>query len=175
MPIDLNEAGEQHDAAAVTADFLDRDVAERWLRTNATTWVPMLFPSGSRDAEGHWRVANISGAAPKKTGSCVIYMSGNRAGDWHDFAPRDARTGGGPFSTIADRLGISGSDLFDEIKRMMGRYPPSSSVEAYSPPADRKQADYSSEIAHILRNARPIAGTLAETYIRARGIAHIPE
>ena len=83
--IDLNVI----DAAPVRYDL---DEIVRRLRATAETWVPGMFPNGRR--QGHqWRLANIQGAPPRNSGSCVIELRGDRAGDWHDF---DGNQGGGP-------------------------------------------------------------------------------
>ena len=48
------------------------------------------------------RLANIRGDKPRKQGSCVIALEGERAGDWIDF---DDNQGGGPLSTLEHATG----------------------------------------------------------------------
>jgi len=92
--IDLN----QIDPAPIRYDL---DEIVRRLRSNAERWVPALFPKGRRQGD-EWRLANIQGAPPRKSGSCVIMLRGDHAGDWHDF---DGGQGGGPLATLAQGTG----------------------------------------------------------------------
>jgi hypothetical protein len=75
--IDLN----QIDPAPIRYDL---DEIVRRLRGSAERWVPALFPKGRRQGD-EWRLANIQGAPPRKSGSCVIMLRGDHAGDWHEF------------------------------------------------------------------------------------------
>ena len=88
--IDLNDATPP--ASSVRYDL---DAIGARLRDSAHAWVPGLFPNGRRQGD-EWRLANIQGAPPRQSGSCVIMLAGEHAGDWHDF---DGSQGGGPFST----------------------------------------------------------------------------
>ena len=67
-----------NDTAALRPDRIDLDAVVARLRDDAGTWVPRLFPSGRRE-EDVWRLANIRGDAPRKQGSCVITLKGERA------------------------------------------------------------------------------------------------
>jgi hypothetical protein len=81
----------------------DIDLIVRRLRDTAESWVPRLFPNGRRVGD-EWRLANIHGDAPRKSGSCVISLKGPHAGDWHEF---DGEHGGGrsaPSSTPLDSM-----------------------------------------------------------------------
>jgi putative DNA primase/helicase len=139
------------------------------LAERAADWVPIVFPNGRRDDEGHWRVADIAGRAPGVRGSCVIFMHGDHAGGWHDFAPYGGVAHGGPLSTIAERLGLSGRELFARAAELVGE-PGNLTRGMPERKTPKPPKDYSTEIAHILRHATPIAGSLAETYLRARAI-----
>jgi putative DNA primase/helicase len=108
--IDFNDAS--HPFTAALRYDLDAIVAR--LRATADSWVPQLFPNGRRVGD-EWRLANISGAAPRKQGSCVIQLKGDRAGDWHDF---DGGDGGGPLSAMEAITGLSGRDLFEHAAGM---------------------------------------------------------
>jgi hypothetical protein len=99
--IDLN------DASAPPPRF-DLDAIAARLRDTAAVWVPQHFPNGRREGD-EWRLANIRGDAPRKNGSCVIALKGERAGDWIDF---DGGSGGGPLSTLAEATGYAGHQLF---------------------------------------------------------------
>ena len=51
----------------------DLDLIVRRLRDTAESWVPRLFPNGRRVGD-EWRLANIHGDAPRKSGSCIISL-----------------------------------------------------------------------------------------------------
>jgi putative DNA primase/helicase len=159
-----NNAPTQRASDETRPDFIDQEAASDALAERAADWVRQLFPNGKLDDEGHLRVANINGDRPKKSGSCIIYMHGDRAGSWHEF---DGGDGGGPLSTIARRLGLGGAELFAKVRELVG-------VFAYRMPEGKTpakpKADHGTEIAHILRQSSPIAGTLAAVYLAARGI-----
>src|SRR5690606_18838475 len=159
--IDLN------DASAPPPRF-DLDGIAARLRDSAAIWVPQHFPNGRREGD-EWRLANIRGDAPRKNGSCVIALKGERAGDWIDF---DGGSGGGPLSTLAEATGYAGHELFAYAAELAG--------EASFAARPRKRAprqssdDVAREIAFILSGARPIAGTHAAAYLAARGLALPP-
>ena len=87
----------------------DLDAVIAGLRATAASWVPQHFPNGRREG-GEWRLADISGRAPRKQGSCVIALEGERAGDWIDF---DDNQGGGPLSTLEHATGLTGRALIE--------------------------------------------------------------
>jgi hypothetical protein len=160
--IDLNDAPAQP-APAVHFD-LDGIVVR--LRDGAERWVPRAFPHGRRDGD-EWRLANITGAAPRKTGSCVIALKGPRAGDWYDH---DGGEGGGPLSALEHATRLSGRELYAHAAEIAG-WTPTSPMRREPPPLPVKEKDSSREIEIILSRLEPIQGSLAETYLRARSLA----
>ena len=135
------------------------------LAASAALWVPQYFAQGRiNDDRTELRLANISGAPPRKQGSCVIGLTGDLAGAWHDF---DGGDGGGPLSTLKHASGKDGRELLDLAAEIAGgglTY--KSTTKAIAKPPK----DPSAEIAHILARAVPIPGTLAETYLKSRGL-----
>ena len=107
--IDLN------DIAAAPVRY-DLDAIVQRLHDTAHAWVPGLFPNGRR-AGNEWRLANIHGDPPRSNGSCVIALTGEHAGDWHDF---DGDQGGGPLSTLGNGTRLSGRDLYAHAAGMVG-------------------------------------------------------
>jgi hypothetical protein len=148
----------------------DLDLIVRRLRDTAENWVPRLFPNGRRVGD-EWRLANIHGDAPRKSGSCVISLKGPHAGDWHEF---DGEQGGGPISAIQHATGLDGAALIVEAAEIAGVAP--GAPERKAPPVVAAAAtaankrDATQEIAHILSGALPIAATAAERYLMARGL-----
>ena len=144
----------------------DVDLIVQRLRETAEHWVPRLFPNGKRVGD-EWRLANISGDAPRNTGSCVITLRGPHAGDWIDF---DGNEGGGPISAIEAATGLEGRALIIEAAEMAGV---SSGAPARQAPVAKPapKRDASRDIAHILSKAVPITGTPAAVYLQARGLA----
>lgn len=164
--LDLNDAR----PLMVAAPRFDMDMIVRRLRDTAESWVPRLFPNGRR-AGDEWRLANIQGDAPRKSGSCVISLKGPHAGDWHEF---DGDQGGGPVNTISQASGLDGAALIMEAAEIAGVAP--GAPERRAPPAAPPVAkrDAAQEIAHIMSGALPIAGTPVERYLAGRGLA-VPE
>ena len=157
--IDLN------DITPLRPGRIDLDAVVARLRDDAGTWVPRLFPSGRRE-EDIWRLANIRGDAPRKQGSCVITLKGERAGEWYDF---DGNQGGGVLSTIENASGLSGRELFEFAADLAGN-PPSVAAPR---PAPAKPRDDAREIEFILSHAVPAQGTLVDAYLAARGLGPV--
>jgi hypothetical protein len=139
-------------------------ITER-LRDTAADWVPRLFSAGKKQAKD-WRIANINGDAPGKSGSCVITLEGQHAGDWYDFD--GTGQGGGPLSTLEKATGLQGRALFAHAAELVGWT--SAAPQKQMPRAAKPDKDPAREIAIILSGTQPITGTLAETYLRARGL-----
>src|SRR5690606_22642721 len=103
---------------------------------------------------------------PRQSGSCVIMLRGEHAGDWHDF---DGGDGGGPLSTLAHGTGLADRALFAHAAGMTGwtgEGPP-----RQEPPLPPKpERDASRDIAFIREHAQPIQGTAAERYLLGRGL-----
>ncbi|WP_428674697.1 hypothetical protein [Reyranella sp.] len=97
----------------------DLDVIVARLRATAETWVPRHFRHGRRVGD-EWRLANIRGDAPRKGGSCVIALKGERAGDWHEF---DGGEGGGPLSALEASEKLTGRELFAYAAELVGWVP----------------------------------------------------
>ncbi len=151
-----------NDTTPLRPDRIDLDAVVARLRDDALAWVPRLFPSGRRE-DDVWRLANIRGDAPRKQGSCVITLKGERAGDWFDF---DGNQGGGVLSTIEHASGLAGRELFEYAADLAGRAP----VKVTPRPAPAKPRDDAREIEFILSRAEPGQGTLVDTYLAARGL-----
>jgi hypothetical protein len=148
----------------------DLDTIAARLRDTAHAWVPGLFPNGRRQGD-EWRLANIQGAPPRQSGSCVIMLAGEHAGDWHDF---DDGAGGGPFSTLEHGTGLSGRMLFAEAAARVG-WTGEAPARQEPPPARRPERDMTHEIGFVREHAVPITGTPAEHYLRGRGLSVPPD
>ncbi len=153
--IDLNDVATstpRHDLAAVR----DR------LAITANDWLPQLFPEAqlARDRRA-LRCADLSGRAPRKDGSCTIHLEGPYAGWGFDYATGERA---GPIDLIAQATGLSDAALFDEAARIAGMDHPAPRS------APRPKPDHSAEIARLVAGAMPLAGTVGEDYLRARGL-----
>ncbi len=160
--IDLNTAT----YASAPRVHYDLDAIVARLRATAEAWVPRHFPNG-RHVGDEWRLANIGGDAPRKNGSCVIALKGERAGDWHDF---DGGQGGGPLSTLEESEKLTGRDLFAYAAELVG-WSPGAPTRREPGVAAKPERDPSREIAFILERAAPLTATPAEAYLRGRGLA----
>jgi hypothetical protein len=161
--IDLN----QTDAAPIRYDL---DEIVRRLRGSAERWVPALFPKGRHQGD-EWRLANIQGAPPRKSGSCVIMLRGDHAGDWHDF---DGGQGGGPLATLAQGTGLADRALFAHAAGITG-WQGEGPKRQEPPAAPKPERDASLDIAFIRDNAAPIQGTVAQRYLEGRGLIIPPD
>lgn len=164
--LDLNAASSQ------SPPLHNMDELSARLAACALSWVPQYFTQGRiSDDRTELRLANISGAPPRKTGSCVIGLSGEMSGAWHDF---DGGEGGGPLSTLKHASGKDGRELLDLAAEITGTNRELTAphrATTVSPKVNLKPPrDPSAEIAHILARSVPIAGTLAEAYLRSRGL-----
>jgi hypothetical protein len=147
----------------------DLDEIVHRLRITAESWVPRHFPNGRRLGD-EWRLANIQGAPPRNTGSCVITLAGEHAGNWHEF---DGGQGGGPLSTLEQALRLDGTALFAEAARLTGWSAAAPAREA--PPASTAaKRDPGQEIAFILTHAMAIPGTVAARYLESRSLVVPP-
>jgi predicted P-loop ATPase len=153
--IDLNEVATpkaRHDLAAMK----DR------LAATAGDWLPGIFPEArlARDRRS-LRCADLSGRPPRKEGSCTIHLDGPYAGWGFDYATGESA---GPIDLIAQATGLSDGALFDEAARIAGMDRPMPRS------APRPKPDHSTEVARLVDGAQPLAGTVGEAYLRARGL-----
>lgn len=144
----------------------DRSTICARLRETAEAWVPALFPNGKRQGDD-WRLANIQGDPPRKSGSCVITLTGDHAGNWTEF---DGGAGGGPLSTLGHGTGLSGRTLMEHAVAIVGG---SAGAKPPRMPRVAREAsrDVTRYIASILQQAMPIAATPAERFLQQRGLA----
>jgi len=154
--IDLNDVATstpRHDLAAVR----DR------LAITAADWLPRLFPDAQLAHDRRaLRCADLSGRAPRKDGSCTIHLDGPYAGWGFDYATGERA---GPIDLIAQATGLSDAALFDEAARIAGMDHPAPRS------APRPKPDHSAEIARLVAGAIPLAGTVGEDYLGARGLS----
>ena len=151
----------------VSRERFDLDLIVHRLRDTAEYWVPRLFPNGRR-VGNDWRLANIRGDAPRKSGSCVITLKGAHAGDWIDF---DGNQGGGPLSTLEAALDLRGYDLIVEAAEMAGVT--SGAPHRKAPPTQPApvKRDTQQDIEQILALTGPAADTPVIAYFNGRGLS----
>ncbi|MEI8395174.1 MAG: toprim domain-containing protein [Rhodospirillaceae bacterium] len=168
--IDLNDIApafvlDLNDVTPPPSGRYDLEELSRRLSDQAESWVPQLFPAGRQEA-GELRLANIKGERPRKTGSCVIPLTGSYAGCFHDFDTGDS---GGPLKTLERATGLSGRALFDYAAGLVGLSAPKAQSPRVAAKA-RREEDTEREIAFILSRTGLIAGTPAEQHLRRRGL-----
>jgi putative DNA primase/helicase len=146
----------------------DLDAVVAGLRASAASWVPSHFRNGRRIGD-ELRLANIRGDKPRKQGSCVIALEGERAGDWIEFADNQ---GGGPLSTLEHATGLTGRALIEYAADLAGSVPVNGATHAIADTLTKEQrADHTArEIELILARTVPIGGTAGETYLTGRGL-----
>ena len=72
-------------------------------------------------------MADINGNPPRKDGSCVLMLKGDKAGFWHDHS---TGKGGGPLSTLKMATGLEGRELLDRAAEIIGATPAKANGEA---------------------------------------------
>ena len=155
--LDLNDVGtprHRHDLAEI----------RRRLADTARDWLPGLFPAARLSPDRKTlRCADLSGRPPRGEGSCVIHLDGRFAGWGFDHATGESA---GPIDMIYHGTGVAEPRLFDEAARL-------ARMDRPAPPARMPEArpDHSHEIARILSGCQALAGSVAETYLRSRGLA----
>jgi CheY-like chemotaxis protein len=141
----------------------DLDEVRRRLAETARDWLPGLFPAAHKSADGKTlRCADLSGRAPRGEGSCVIHLEGRFAGWGFDHATGE---NAGPIDMVHHSTGLKDARLFAEAARLARIDLPASRGRVPEP-----RTDHSREITRILEDTQPIAGTVAETYLRSRGL-----
>lgn len=141
------------------------DLAEirRRLAETAREWLPELFPNAHKSPDGKTlRCADLSGRRPRGEGSCVIHLVGRFAGWGFDHATGESA---GPIDMIYHATGLTDARLFEEAARRARMDRPSP-----LPRPVEQRPDHGREIARILEGCQPLPGTVAETYLRARGV-----
>jgi predicted P-loop ATPase len=156
--IDLNDvlppAPARHDLAEV----------RRRLADTARDWMPALFPQAVRSPDRKTlRCADLSGRGPRGEGSCVLHLEGRFAGWGFDHATGESA---GPIDMIYNATGLTEARLFAEAARLAHMEQPTPSPRPHEP-----RPDHSREVARLLEGCQPLAGTVAETYLRGRGLA----
>ena len=146
----------------------DLDAVVAGLRGTAASWAPSHFPHGKQIGD-ELRLANIKGDRPRKQGSCVIALGGERAGDWIDF---DGNQGGGPLSTLEHATGLSGRALIEYAAELAGSAPVNGVKHpvADGPTNEQRAGNTAREIEFILARAVPLAGTPGAAYLAGRGL-----
>ena len=147
------------------------DLSHRWdlteirrrLAETAREWLPELFPNAHKSPDRKTlRCADLSGRRPRGEGSCVIHLVGRFAGWGFDHATGESA---GPIDMIYHGTGLTDARLFEEAARRARMDRPSPPPRPVEP-----RPDHGREIARILEGCQPLPGTLAETYLRARGL-----
>jgi putative DNA primase/helicase len=146
----------------------DLDAVVAGLRATAASWAPSHFRNG-RQMGDELRLANIRGDKPRKQGSCVIALEGERAGDWIDF---DDNQGGGPLSTLEHATGLTGRALIEYAAELAGSAPVNGARHPIAETLTKEQRaeNTAREIELILARATPLGGTAGETYLAGRGL-----
>ena len=140
---------------------IDLAAVKAQLAATAAGWLPDLFPQARLSLDRRTlRCADLSGRPPRKEGSCVLHLDGPYAGWGFDFSTGERA---GPIDLIYHATGLTDGALFEEAARL-------ANVDRL-PPAPRPKPDHTLEVRRILDGCRPLAGTLAETYLRTRGLA----
>jgi hypothetical protein len=144
-------------SAAELADRLARD-AEAVCRH---------YLSAGRRAGNYWVVGDTANSKGK---SLYVHLSGPRAGRWADAATAEY---GDLLDLVRETCGlVDFRDVADEARRFLSLPQPSPAAphrgDAHSDPPVVRPADERAK--RLFRMTQPLAGTLADSYLRQRGI-----
>jgi putative DNA primase/helicase len=67
-------------------------------------------------------MADINGRPPRDSGSCVVELKREHAGDWYDH---QIQKGGGPLDLIAHATGLAGRELIEHAASLVNLTPDS--------------------------------------------------
>ena len=141
---------------------------------NAPIDWPALMPDVARAllGESNARLSTARELRYGAHGSLAVHVGGEHSGTWRDH---EADAGGGVLALVVRERGGTEREamawLHDAGLLDGGR--PVACVPASSP-APRSKPRESREFARaVWKRTRPIAGTLAETYLHARGVGHV--
>jgi hypothetical protein len=140
------------------------DIA-RELAARAEMLARDLLPGGHR--EGHeWRAGSIAGEAGSSLG---LHLGGSKPGIWADFASGDS---GDALDLVKAALKLDMPQALAWARRWLGIDAGEAAIprRPLPPPAMREADADPDRWRHPWDKARPIAGTLAERYLRARGL-----
>jgi hypothetical protein len=112
---------------------------------------------------GQWRVGSIRG---EPGSSLAIELGGDRAGLWFDHATGD---GGDALDLVRAALDVDMRAALAWSCRWLGIEPGSTEIPPRPPPEPEPKPDPDCW-RHPWQAKRPIAGTLAETYLAGRGL-----
>ncbi len=161
-----SQAAQHVGCHGIVVDLSHRqDLPEIRRRLAETTrdWSPALFPNGRISSDGRTlRCADLTGRRARGAGSCVIHLEGRFAGSGFDHATGESA---GPIDLIYHATGLTDTRLFAEAARLAGMDRPAPKAHAREARSGQVR-----EIARILRECRPLAGTAADTYLRSRGL-----
>ena len=120
-------------------------------------------------------------------GSLAVHVAGERAGTWRDH---EAGEGGGVLDLMVRERGgskgeavawlrdaglLDGADGYPADNDLAGRDAPSKGQyrRDSAPVPSSKTRDTTAAARRVWKKTRPLAGTLAETYLHARGVGHV--
>ncbi|MFA1677209.1 toprim domain-containing protein [Rhizobium mongolense] len=146
-----------------TATDISRALAER-AEAFCRSWLP-----AGRKVGNYWLVGNKHGDPGRSLAIRLKYSSGRQPGKWVDHATGEH---GDLLDILEERLASpSWGDVFSEARRFLGRADPVSPACRQHSHKAPSGSDRPTAARKLLAIGRPIQTTLAERYLRLRGIA----
>lgn len=136
------------------------------LAANAEAFCRHWLPSG-RKVGNYWMIGDKTGTAGRSMAVRLRPYNGRQAGKWTDHSSGEH---GDLLDIIAERIGDDDwRTIFSEARRFLGQpdLPPTADAPATTAPSRSDQADKARK---LYGYGRPITGTPAERYLRARAI-----
>ncbi|TRO85691.1 DNA primase [Glycocaulis profundi] len=130
------------------------------------------LPNGRRDGQ-YWRVGDARGEAGRSMFVRLADAPGGPAGKWTDAATGEH---GDLLDIIRETRGLTRfADILAEARRFLALPEPETVPGPASRPRPKPAAASPTAARRLFAAARPIRGTLAETYLRARGLTRLDD
>ncbi|EAQ43929.1 hypothetical protein MED193_00285 [Roseobacter sp. MED193] len=146
---------------------LSADVADR-----AESFCRQYFPEGRRQGN-YWQVGDTSGAKGQSLAIRLQAQGGRKAGSWQDFATGEY---GDLIDLLHERLGsVTLKETLREARSFLGEAPcPAVPHATRNPePPDAASGKRIARARKLFAVGKPVLGTLAATYLQARGITRL--
>jgi hypothetical protein len=139
-----------------------RGEISRMLADRIRALVSDLLPNGHREGS-EWRAGSLAGEAGTSLG---VHLAGQKAGVWCDFATGEK---GDALELVRATLEVDLTGAMTWARRWLGIEDEDAALPAWSTSVPKPpELENLNRWRYSWRGARPIAGTLAETYLTAR-------
>ena len=145
----------------------------RGLADNAEAFCRQYLPAGRREG-AYWRVGDVRNARGRSLSVRLVATASGRgaAGKWTDRASGEH---GDLLDVIREQRGLASfTDVLDEARAFLALPCARCDLGKHNR-RDPDQYDRRKAVLRIIASTLPLSGTLAETYLRSRGLDRLPD